>query len=354
MSAVTNKRRVARDLARAGTVVSAALFAVSLAQATWLNVSVSAAAINAGAAQVLAVPGSPTAGQPLARGGSATVFALTPPAGASCTGDSTTGGYRVQTYIVPAAIDPATLTFGPQGPLPAGTGASLRQPLFSAGTPVINKTTAVASTPGGGGLLTGLPTISFGLFGASGPQIVPPGLYNIGYACTLGVASATQLDKYWNAQLTFSADPTDVPAGITWVVGVVTPPTTTTTIAPTTTTTIAPTTTTTIAPTTTTTTVAPTTTTTTTAPAVTTTTTAATTTTSTTAKPVVTTTTVAASSGVTTTSVLSGSSGITGGSLPSTGTSPMMMVLWALMALVCGRMAILFGRPIRVLTHESR
>ena len=338
MSAVTNKRRVARDLARAGTVVSAALFAVSLAQATWLNVSVSAAAINAGAAQVLVAPGAPTAGQPLTQGGSATVFALTPPSGASCTGDSTTGGYRVQTYMVPAAIDPATLTFGPQGPLPAGTGASLRQPLFSAGTPVINKTTAVASTPGGGGLLTGLPTISFGLFGASGPQIVPPGLYNIGYACTLGVASATQLDKYWNAQLTFSADPTDVPAGITWVVGVVTPPTTTTTIAPTTTTTIAPTTTTT-----------------TTAPVVTTTTApAATTTTSTTVKPVVTTTTVAASSGVTTTSVLSGSSGITGGSLPSTGTSPMMMVLWALMALVCGRMAILFGRPIRVLTHESR
>ena len=328
MSAVTNKRRVARDLARAGTVVSAALFAVSLAQATLLNVSVSAAAINAGAAQVLAVPGSPTAGQPLARGGSATVFALTPPAGASCTGDSTTGGYRVQTYMVPASIDPATLTFGPQGPLPTGTGASLRQPLFSAGTPVINKTTAVASTAGGPGLLTGLPTISFGLFGASGPQIVPPGLYNLGYACTLGVASATQLDKYWNVQLTFSADPTDVPSGITWVVGVVSP-TTTTTIAPTTTTA---------------------------APAVTTTTTTApvVTTTSTTVKPVVTTTTVAASSGVTTTSVLSGSSGNTGGSLPSTGTSPMLMVLWALMALVCGRMAILFGRPIRVLTHESR
>ena len=340
MSTVTNKRRVARDLARAGTVVSAALLAVSLAQAAWPNASVSAAAINAGAAQVLVVPGAPTAGQPLASGGSATVFALTPPAGASCTGDSTTGGYRVQSYIVPASVDPATLTFGPQGPLPAGTGASLRQPLFSASTPVINKTTAVASTAGGPGLLTGLPTISFGVFGASGPQIIPPGLYNIGYACTLGVASATQLDKYWNAQLTFSADPTDLPSGITWVVGVVTPPTTTTiaptttTIAPTTTT-IAPTTTTTIAPTTTTT-VAP------------------TTTTTSTLKPVVTTTTVAGSAGVTTTSTLVGSSGITGGSLPSTGTSPMLMVLWALMVLVCGRMAILFGRPIRVLAHESR
>ena len=244
MSAVTNKRRVARDLARAGTVVSAALFAVSLAQATWLNVSVSAAAINAGAAQVLAVPGSPTAGQPLARGGSATVFALTPPAGASCTGDTATGGYKVHSYMVPASVDPATLTFDSLGPLPADYFANYRQPLFSSGTPFINVNTAISSAPGSGGLLTNLKSFSFGLFGASGPQVVPAGTYNIGYACTLGAASATQLDKYWNAQLTFSADPTDVPSGITWVVGVVTPPTTTTTIAPTTTTTVAPTTTT--------------------------------------------------------------------------------------------------------------
>ncbi|MSY75935.1 MAG: hypothetical protein F2659_01575, partial [Actinobacteria bacterium] len=226
------RRRVARDLARAGTVVSAALFLVSLTQATWPNAAVSAAAQNAGNAQILA-PSEVTLGAPLASGGSATVFALTPPSGASCTGDSTAGGYRVQSYIVPASVDPATLTFGPQGPLPAGTGANLRQPLFSgAGTPIVNKTTAVASAPGGGGLLTGMPTISFGVFGASGPQIIPAGTYNVGFACTLGLASATQLDKYWNAQMTFAVDSADKPSGITWTAVVGSTPATTTTTAP--------------------------------------------------------------------------------------------------------------------------
>ena len=344
------RRRVARDLARAGTVVSAALFAVSFAQATWLNVSVSAAAINAGAVQVLAVPGSPTAGQPLARGGSATVFALTPPVGASCTGDTVSGEYGVHSYIVPASVDPATLTFGPQGPLPAGTGANLRQPLFSgAGSPIVDKTTAVASIPGGPGLLTGMPTSSFGVFGAAGPQVVPAGTYNIGFACTRGLPSATQLDKYWNAQLTFSVDSTDKPSGIKWTAVVGSTPATTTTTAPAvTTTTVASGVTTTtvksgiIIPTTTTvksgttTTVESGVTTTTVKPAATT----------TTVVGGATTTTVTNSAGVTTPSGSSSSSGL---STPATGAAPIPMAIWALLFLVFGRMAILLGRPVRII-----
>jgi len=317
------RRRMARDLARAGTVASAALFVVSLTQATWPNAAVSAAAQNAGNAQILA-PSEVTLGAPLPSGGSATVFALTPPSGASCTGDSTSGGYRVQSYIVPASVDPATLTFGPQGPLPAGTGAYLSQPLFSgAGTPIVNKTTAVASSPGGGGLLTGMPTISFGVFGASGPQIVPPGTYNIGFACTLGLASATQLDKYWNAQMTFAVDSTDKPSGIKWTAVVGSTPATTTTTAPAVTTT-------TVASGVTTTTVK-----------------SGTTTTTTTVAGGATTTTVKNSAGVTTTSP--GSSNSSGLSTPATGAAPIPMAIWALLFLVFGRMAILLGRPVRVI-----
>ena len=318
------RRRVARDLARAGTVVSAALFLVSLTQATWPNAAVSAAAQNAGNAQILA-PSEATLGAPLASGGSATVFALTPPSGASCTGDSTAGGYRVQSYIVPASVDPATLTFGPQGPLPAGTGANLRQPLFSgAGTPIVNKTTAVASAPGGGGLLTGMPTISFGVFGASGPQIVPAGTYNVGFACTLGLASATQLDKYWNAQMTFAVDSADKPSGITWTAVVGGTPATTTT----------------------------------TAPAVTTTTVASGVTTTTVKSGTATTTTTTVAGGATTTTVKnsavvtttpSGSSSSSGLTTPATGAAPIPMAIWALLLLVFGRMAILLGRPVRVI-----
>lgn len=318
------RRRVARDLARAGTVVSAALFVVSLTQATWPNAAVSAAAQNAGNAQILA-PSEVTLGAPLASGGSATVFALTPPSGASCTGDSTAGGYRVQSYIVPASVDPATLTFGPQGPLPAGTGANLRQPLFSgAGTPIVNKTTAVASSPGGGGLLTGMPTISFGVFGASGSQVIPAGTYNVGFACTLGLASATQLDKYWNAQMTFAVDSADKPSGITWTAVVGSAPTTTTTAAP----------------------------------AVTTTTVASGVTTTTVKSGTATTTTTTVAGGATTTTVKnsavatttpSGSSSSSGLTTPATGAAPIPMAIWALLLLVFGRMAILLGRPVRVI-----
>ena len=321
----STRRRVARDLARAGTVVSAALFVVSLAQATWPIAAVSAAAINAGAAQVLVAPGAPTAGQPLARGGSATVFALTPPVGALCTGDSTTGGYRVQSYMVPASVDPASLTFGPQGPLPAGFGANLRLPLYSLnGSQIVNKNTAVASTDGGGGLLTGMPTISFTAFGADGPQLIPAGTYNIGFACTLGLASATQLDKYWNTQLTFSADPTDKPSGIKWTAVVGSTPATTTTTAPAVTTT-------TVASGVTTTTVKS----------------GTTTTTTTTVAGGATTTTVKNSAGVTTTSP--GSSSSSGLSTPATGAAPIPMAIWALLFLVFGRMAILLGRPVRII-----
>ena len=266
-------RHPLRDYLRGGLALATALVAVGVV-AAHRGDSPAFAAVNAGTLNVLAAAG-PLAGTPITSGGSATAIALDPPNGAACTGDSATGGYRVQTYMVPATVDPATLTYGTTGPIPPGTGAALRQPLFStAGQPLVNRTTAVATSPGAGGLITGIPAISFAVFGANGPTVVPAGTYNLGFACTLGAASATQVDKFWNVQLTFSVTPSDTPAGITWVVGTPPPPPTTTTIAPTTTTiapttttiaptttTIAPTTTTTIAPTTTTT-IAPTTTTT--------------------------------------------------------------------------------------------
>ena len=292
------KSRFGADLARAGVFLAAGLLVANLAESHWPGSQLSLAATNAGTVQVVVPPGAATQGQTLASGGSATQFALTPPVGAACTGDSASGGYRIQSYMVPAAIDPATLTFDANGPLPTGTGAAYRQPLFGGGgSPFINGTTGVATATAPGGLLTGLPPFSFDLFGTAGPAVVPAGIYNLGYACTLGLPSATQLDKFWNVQFTFAADPADLPSGITWKVGVVVAPTTTTVAATTTTvavtTTTAAATTTTAAPTTTTTpptTTTPATTTTTTTPAATTTTPAATTTTTTAAATTTTTT----------------------------------------------------------------
>jgi hypothetical protein len=215
-------RRVVRDLARIGAALSAVIGVANLRAGR----HASAAGVDAGALQVLVPPGTAAQGQPLAAGGSATPFALTPPAGAACTGDSATGGYRVQSYIVPAGVDPGTLTFDSSGPAPQGTGADLRLPLFSSigASPYVDQTTAVATTTGGPGLVTGLPSFSFDAFGADGPTFVPPGIYNVGLACTLGVPSSTQQDRYWNVQMTFAVDPNDAPSGITWTVVATEPP----------------------------------------------------------------------------------------------------------------------------------
>ena len=326
-----SRRRVARDLARLATFCSAGMLVFGLAVATEQGSPASAAAINGGALQILVPSGSPTAGQPLNSGGSATVFAMTPPVGAACSGDTTTDGYKVQSYMVPSTVSPTTLTFDSNGPMPIATGANYRQPMFSsAGTPVINRNTAVTT-----GLLTGLPTMSFALFGASGPTIVPPGTYNLGFACTLGAAGANQIDKYWNVQLTFATDNNDSPSKITWAVaGVQSTTTTSTTTAPTTSTT----TTTTVGgggSSTTSTTVAG---------------GSTTTSTSTTVAGATTTTVVGSGAGVTTTIRSSGG----GQQLAATGGSPLPIMLWAVLLLVFGRMAILLGRPLRVLSHESR
>lgn len=318
-----SRRQAARQCARAGVVVSATMLLVSLAVSFGPGRQVADAATNAGGLEVVVPPGTATAGQPLTGGGSATAFALSPPTGASCTGDSATGGYRVQTYMVPASVDPDTLTFGLTGPIPSATGANYRQPLYtSAGSSWVNKTTAVNT-----GLLIGLPILSFEWIGTDSTTVLPAGTYNLGYACTKGVASATQLDKYWNVQFTIAAAAGDVPSGLTWSVAAAVPTTTTTTTTAglaTTTTGSGATTTTTIRS------------------ATTTTTSGATTTTAR-----ATTTTVRVSSGA------GGGSGSGGGTIVATGGSPLPTLFWAVLLLVFGRMAILLGRPLRVLPPDA-
>lgn len=288
------------------------------------------AATNAGSVQLLVPPGSPTAGTPLTVGGSATAFAMTPPSGAACTGDTATGGYRVQTFMVPSSVDVATLTFNASGPLPAGSGAAYRQPMFSAaGSPFVNRTTGVST-----GALVSLPTFSFAFVGTDALAFLPAGDYKIGYACTLGAAGPTQLDKYWVGQITILASGTD-PAGLTWTTAT-TPPVPSTTVPPSTAspTTAAPTTAspTTASPTTASpTTASPTTASPTTSPASTT-------------SAASTTTTISGSGSATTTTTISGS----GGTLVETGGTPWPKVMWALALLVLGRFVVLLVRPVRV------
>jgi hypothetical protein len=225
-----------------------------------MHMTAEAAGTPAGPATVKTAGGAAD----LATGDSATVFTLRLPAGAACPGDSANDGYRWQSYMVPSSVDPSTLTFGGNGPLPAGTNAALRQPLFDTpgGSPVVNQLTAPAEAAGGPGRILNIPDVDYTALGAA---LIDPGTYNIGIACTLGPAGPSQMKNFWNIQKTFTAGS---PSGLSWTVTApsittttsaltsTTPAPTTSTVVSSTTTLLAPSTTSTVAPTTTTSTVA--------------------------------------------------------------------------------------------------
>ena len=217
---------VARLAARTGAAGSAVVLAVS-AWATWSPSFLGAVAPIAGEAQVVVPEGTEGSGVPLESGGSTTAFSIGLPAGAACTGDSATGGYRIQSYMVPAAIDPATLKFNANGPTPSGVDVDFSQPLFDTvgGTPYVEALTAIADTPGGPGLILSIPGFNFAVFSTGH---ILPGVYNLGIACTLGPPTEEdQLEKYWNTQMTFTEDAAD-PIGVKWLTTTTVPPTTTT------------------------------------------------------------------------------------------------------------------------------
>ena len=138
-------------------------------------------------------PGNPSAGivtmDPV-HGVGATSITLAPPPGAACQGDSATGGYRWQTFIASASVDPGTLTYA-GGVGPNAVGGAVVQPLLSSGggTVLTNQTTSVGTA-----LITGVPTIDFAAFPAG---FFPNGTYNVGFACTLSNATT----RYWLAPI---------------------------------------------------------------------------------------------------------------------------------------------------------
>lgn len=326
-------RRAVQIAAWCGVVLSTVMLVIGLGQAFAGNSADAQTAAGAARIERPASPGVP-AGQALASGGSDTAFALFPESGAVCTGDSASGGYRVQTYIVPSSVDPGTLTYNAAGPVPAGTGATLRQPMFAAvgQAPFINRSTAADT-----GLLIGFPAegFSFGVFADQGSAVVPPGRYNLGFACTL--ASGSTLDKYWNIQIDVVADAQDVPGGFTWsVVEDVVPTSTTTTSTTSTTVAQSSTTTTTVGSSTSTTVAAG----------------------SSTTIVQSSTTVAGATSSVPNSSIafvaISGGSpsgtsfGSPTGTLASTGSSPVGLILWGIVLLASGRMVMLISRKTQI------
>jgi hypothetical protein len=214
-------RRRARFAARVGVIGSAVMLTVTAW--SWLSPA-DAAPTNAGNATVV----DPTNNQPKTSGGSSTDFTLKLPSSPTCTGDSPNAGYRVQSYMVPSSVDPTTLKFDNNGPTPQATKTNFREPLFDVNTiPYVNAQTAAATSPGGPGPIINIPTFNFKVYS---PGDIPAGTYNVGIACTLGPpTSNTQLDKYWNVQMTFATSSADSPAQVTWTAQAPSGGTTTTT-----------------------------------------------------------------------------------------------------------------------------
>jgi hypothetical protein len=151
----------------------------------------------------------------LRAGGSATPFALDLGRNAVCPGDSASGNFRLQSFMVPASVDPAGLTFGANGPAPVGD--QFRQPLFAVdSSPYVNGLTDVAVPPATTGGISGLPAFDFRVFS---PGDVPAGDYRIGIACTLGPAGPGQVRASWSTTITVTTSGADRPAGLAWAAG---------------------------------------------------------------------------------------------------------------------------------------
>lgn len=300
---------------RAGTAVSAAMLVVTaVSMAGGFDRPALAAPIPRGAVTFT----DPDVGT--ITGGGSGPFLITLPAGAACQG-SGASGYRWETFFVSASVDVGALTYT-SGPV-AVSGAFVSALFDTFGDQISTKFPSTSPL----GLISGIPLLSL-----QTQTVLPLGSYKIGIACTFNNAT----EDYWSSVIDVTANTSDAPLGIAWTAAAgSTTSTTTTTTAGSTTTAGA---------------------TTTTRPATTTTTSGATTTTT----PGSTTTAAAAS--VTSSTVRftsSAASQSTGGSssagaIPVAGSSPVPLVVWAILFLVFGRMTILVARPLKVLPPTSR
>lgn len=308
-------RRTWRDVCRGGAALSAVMLGLSVMTA------LSASALPAGTA--------PTPGQTIspASGSASTeiALALVSPNNA-CPGDTATGNYRWNMYIAAAGADPATIVWAPGASGgPELAGASFLQTMYAkgSGSSQLSKNTAVMT-----GQIVGTATVDFLTNTVPGN-----GIYNVGYACSKapGLGQKGQTERFWQTQITVTnwvnattfdwAETTGSVATTTTVAGA-----TTTTVRPTTTT-VAGATTTTVA--------------------------GATTTTTLVASAVPTT--LASTSGGFNSGGFNSGGGTTTSNIPVTGPKKTVaIVVWAILLLVFGRMAILMARPIRVLPADSR
>lgn len=152
----------------------------------------------------------------LQQGDRATVFALLLPADASCPGDSRNDQWRVQAFIVPSAVDLATLQLTNAGPRGANESVLFND---APPSPFVDELTYPNNAPGTAGAIAELPAFSFDT------RVAPDlesGSYRLVVACTL----FREIDRYWDTEWAVtSSGGSGGDSGFTWqVTGTVLPP----------------------------------------------------------------------------------------------------------------------------------
>jgi hypothetical protein len=141
----------------------------------------------------------------LTHGQSATQFSLRLPSGAACPGDSANDQWRVQSFMIPAADNPANLGYNVAGPDGKGQFA-----LYAVNTsPLVDSLTNQNTSPGEPGVIPAIPPLSFAAFP---PGVLPAGTYRIGIACTLSRKTA----NYWDTEIVITSSPSDKPSQFVW------------------------------------------------------------------------------------------------------------------------------------------
>ncbi len=121
-----------------------------------------------------------------------------------CPGDSSTGGYRWSTFMVPSTTDLATMTWNSTGPV---GGQAL---ISTAGDAIVSQNTDITT-----GNISGVPQFTWQY---NSPTDFPAGTYKLGIACTLGTAT----QSWWSKTVTVTTNAaTGGPAEFDWAQGAV-------------------------------------------------------------------------------------------------------------------------------------
>lgn len=168
-----------------------------------------AAVVPFGSASALP-PGTPAAGAVTlspASGTTTTAFAVQPPVGAACQGDST-ASYLYHSFIIPFGQDPADMTFTP-------AGSPNNKPQFSnnLANAVGTRSRSIAPNLGDGGVFP----INAQTFSSNVFATLTAGAYTVGIACTQpDGAFVPQVTRFWSTNITI----TGTPGNFTYATGV--------------------------------------------------------------------------------------------------------------------------------------